>query len=211
MLISLVDILRCPKPHAETWLVASIDRVELRDIVTGTLGCPQCMGEYPIRDGVVYFDDDVPRRAGPPPDEAEAVRLAAALDLTDPRMVAVLHGEWGTQAPLMRGIAPAQLLLVNPPVDIASGDGVSIVVAHRAPFAQASVDAVAIGGGGDASDAMVASLQASLRAGKRMLGPVALAVPVDVTPLARDADVWVGQLDAQLVTSAPIMPARRAR
>jgi uncharacterized protein YbaR (Trm112 family) len=209
MLISLVDILRCPKLHPETWLVASIDRVELRDIVTGTLGCPHCMSEYPIRDGIVYFDDDVVRRDAPPPSEAEAFRVAAALDLTDPRMVAVLHADWGAQAPLVRGIAAAQLLLVNPPQGLVSGDGVSIVIARRAPLAQASVDAVAIGA--DATGAMVESLRGSLRAGKRILGPISLPLPADVSELARDTSAWVGQLDAQVVTSAPIMPTRRAR
>ena len=209
MLISLVDILRCPKPHPETWLVASIDRVELRDIIAGTLGCPDCMSEYPIRDGIVYFEDDVVRRDAPRPGEADAFRVAAALDLTDPRMVAVLHDDWGALAPLVRGIAPAHLLLVNPPRGFASGDGVSIVIAHRAPLAQASVDAVAIGT--DATDAMVDSLRASLRAGKRMLGPTSMPLPASVRELARDDSLWVGELGSQVMTSAPIMPTRRTR
>jgi uncharacterized protein YbaR (Trm112 family) len=209
MLITLVDLLRCPKPHPETWLVASIDRVELRDIVAGTLGCPECRSEYPIRDGIVHFDDDVVPPAPRAATDAEAMRLAAALDLTDARMIAVLEGEWGSLAPLLRGLTPVPLLLVNPPAGITSGDGISIIVAGRAAIAQASVDAVAAGG--DASPAMVESLKASLRAGKRMLAPASIAIPADFTELARDDDVWVARLDTQLVTSAPIMPARRAR
>jgi hypothetical protein len=58
---------------------------------------------------------------------------------------------------------------------------------------------------------MVESLRASLRAGKRMLGPASLPRPDEVSELAHDGDVWVGQLDAQVVTSAPIMPTRRGR
>jgi uncharacterized protein YbaR (Trm112 family) len=209
MLISLVDILRCPRPHAETWLVASIDRVELRDIIDGTLGCPNCHAEYPIRGGIVYFDEEVRRPEADDPSEAQAVRLAAALELIDPRMLAVLHGSWGTHAPLVRGIAPTPLLLVNPPVEIASGDGISIIVAHGAPLARGSVDAVAVDGGASAD--MAGALGSSLRGGRRMLAPAKLPVPAGFTELARDAEVWVAQLEAHAVTSAPIMPARRAR
>src|SRR6185503_4957152 len=205
MLIALVDMLRCPRTHDETWLVASIDRAERGDIVDGTLGCPICMTEYPIRDGIVWFDDDAPRPPSAAPNEAEATRLAAALDLTDPKMVAVLHGHWGAHAPLLPGLTPAPILLVNPPADIVTGDGVSIVVANRAPLARASVDAVAMA---EASNEMAGSLVASLRAGRRMLAPASMSVPPNFTELARDNDVWVAQLDAQFVTSAPIMPLR---
>jgi hypothetical protein len=41
------------------------------------------------------------------------------------RMTAILHGTWGALAPIMRGLTPAQLVLVNPPDGIASGDGIS--------------------------------------------------------------------------------------
>src|SRR6476620_4400515 len=55
MFIELVDALRCPNTHEESWLVASADRMEARHIVSGSLGCPICKSEFPIRDGVVDF------------------------------------------------------------------------------------------------------------------------------------------------------------
>src|SRR4051812_31652364 len=115
MFIPLIDTLRCPNLHEETWLVASIDRAEERDMREGVLGCPQCLAEYPVRDGVVYFDPTISRGAFIAPDELQATRIAAALDLTETRMTAVLHGAWGAHAQLVRGMSPAQLLLVNPP------------------------------------------------------------------------------------------------
>jgi uncharacterized protein YbaR (Trm112 family) len=207
MFIPLVDVLRCPQPHEETWLVASIGRAEERDIRSGTLGCPKCLAEYPIRDGVVAFAEDVAREPFSAPSDEEATRLAAALDLTDPRMTALLHGHWGAHAPLMGAMTPAQLLLVNPPQGIASGDGISIVVAARAPVAQRSVDAVAIGAGATAE--MIASLLAALKGGKRALGPISLPVPAGLRELARDDAVWVAELESATLTSAPIMPTRR--
>src|SRR5437868_5022464 len=156
MFIPLVDILRCIRPHEDTWLVASIERAEERDIIEGTLGCPSCLAEYPVRDGVAIFDPGVVRPEYHQPSEHDVVRLAAALDLVDPRMTAVLHGSWGAYAPVLRGMSPVPLVLVNPPEGIASGDGVSIALAATTPVARGSVNAAAIDAG--ASDAMIASL-----------------------------------------------------
>lgn len=211
MFIPLVDVLRCVRAHEETWLVASIDEARDRDIVTGTLGCPICLAEYPVRDGVVLFDD-VPNSAGPPagaPSEEGAIRVAAALDLTDARMTALLHGSWGAYAPIIRGLSPAQLLLVNPPHGITSGDGVSIVRSrHVAPVARGSVAAVAVGEG--AAGSMLDSLVATLKPSGRMIGGVRLAVPAGLTELARDEEVWVAQRETS-AESAPVTLTRRSR
>ena len=206
--IPLVDILRCIRPHADTWLVASIERADERFIIEGTLGCPTCLAEYPVRSGVVYFNEDAVRPPHREPSESDAMRLAAALDLTEPRMTALLHGAWGAHAQLVRGFSPSQLLLLNPPEGMASGDGVSVLVSETAPLAQASIDAVAL----DAplNDALFASLRGSLRRGGRILAPVAVPVPPGFTELARDGEVWVARLDDAAIVSAPIMPTRRA-
>jgi uncharacterized protein YbaR (Trm112 family) len=209
MFIPLVDMLRCTRSHADTWLVASIDRAEDRDIIEGTLGCPTCLAEYPVHEGIVAFSDRVSRAVLRAPREKDAIRLAAALDLTEPNMTAVLQGEWGAHAQILRGLSPSQLLLVNPPEGIVTGDGISIVLADTAPFAYGSAHAVAVDATAD--DGMVSSLLASLRAGGRMLGPVTLPVPQSLTELARDSDVWVARLEMSAATSAPILPTRRPR
>lgn len=208
MFIPLVDSLRCPNAHDETWLVATIERAEQRDIKQGMLGCPVCLAEFPIREGVVYFAE-LERAPFVAPSETEATRLAAALGLTDARMTAALHGEWGAHAPLVQSMSPAQLLLVNPPQGILSGDGVSIVIADRAPLAAGSMDGAAVDA--RATPAMVAGLQASLRGGRRMLGPVSIETPAFLTELARDSDVWVAQLDPGATTSAPVLLTPRSR
>lgn len=208
MFLPLVDILRCVRPHTDTWLVASITRAEARDVIEGTLGCPVCMAEYPIRDGIVYFGESIERATTSDPDEAEAVRLAAALDLTDPRMVAVLHGEWGAQAQILRGLTPAQLLLVNPPTGVTGGDGISIVVAESAPLAYGSVNAVAIGS--DASDAMRRSLETSLRGDARMFGRFDSPIPAGFNELARDDQVWVAERPRGEVGTPPIRLTRKS-
>jgi hypothetical protein len=209
MFIPLVDILRCIRPHEDTWLVASIDRAEERDIIEGTLGCPSCLAEYSIHEGIVWFDPQVARAEYRQPSEHDVVRLAAALDLVDPRMTAVLHGSWGAYAPMMRGVSPVPLVLVNPPEGIASGDGVSIVLSPTAPIATASVSAIALDAGADR--AMIASLVRALRGGGRMVGPLTMALPDNLVEITRDHEVWVARLDAETMASAPILPTRRSR
>lgn len=206
MFIPLVDTLRCPHAHEDTWLVASIERVDNRDIISGALGCPKCFAEFPIRDGVVQFDDAAPRPPYRALSEEDAVRIAAALDLTDARMTAALQGEWGVLAPVIAGMSPAQLLLVNPPDGIASGDAVSIVRALRAPVARETMSAAAFDA--SASDEMVASVAASVKPRGRLLGPASSPIPEHFTELVRDDEVWVAERDAG-ATSAPVSLSRR--
>ncbi len=207
MFLSLVDSLRCPKVHAETWLVASIERLDDRDIVEGVLGCPECLAEYRIHDGVVEFGGGV-RPPFTAPTEHDALRLAAALDLTDARMTAVLHGTWGACAPIIAGISPAHLLLVNPPAGIVSGDGVSIVAGEIVRFASASMSAAALDT--TATAEQIAATRAAVRGGGRIVGPVGLEMPGDLAELARDEDIWIGQVPAGTI-SQPVMPARRSK
>ena len=212
MFIPLVDSLRCVAAHEDTWLVASIERADERDIREGFLGCPICFAEYPIREGIVYFGvDPVGVTAPAMPErvtEDDAVRLAAALDLTDPRMVGLLYGTSGAFAPLIRGFSPAHLLLVNPPAGMASGDGVSIVRTGKvAPVARGSMDAVALDSG--ASPEMLDSLVTAARGGGRVTGPVNIAVPTESVELTRDERIWVAERAAD--ASAPLVSLRRAR
>ena len=87
MFIEIVDAFRCTRPHELTWLVASADRLEDRDIVTGELGCPVCGARYPIAAGLAYFRDPDARSLPPAPARAagdaseRAVRAAALLGL----------------------------------------------------------------------------------------------------------------------------------
>jgi uncharacterized protein YbaR (Trm112 family) len=206
MFIELVDLLRCPNPHEDTWLVAQMDRVQARQIMTGTIGCPICSAEYPVREGIVYFTEHAPRMAWRDPSDQDAMRLAAALDLTEARTVAVLHGVWGAHASIVRGLSPSRLLLVNPPEGVEAGDGISIVLAETAPLASAAANAVAMDAA--ASGGMRASLTRALQPRGRMLAPLEVALPDDLTELVRDDEVWVAEAPAGVV-SPPIQPLRR--
>jgi uncharacterized protein YbaR (Trm112 family) len=135
MFIELVDALRCPTAHEESWLVAAAARMSFRHIVEGTLGCPVCHAQYPIHRGVVDFRR-APHAALPPdaaPDGEQAMRLAALLDLTDATGFAVLLGPWSVHAPLLRAVAETPLVVVDPPEGVESPGSPCSAVTVRSP------------------------------------------------------------------------------
>src|SRR5689334_5423026 len=102
MFVELIDLLRCPRPHEDTWLVASAEETASRHILRGALGCPLCGAEYPVVDGVADFGEAPV--AGPAEDHVDAddtMRAAALLGLTAPGATVVLGGVWqAVAAPL---------------------------------------------------------------------------------------------------------------
>jgi uncharacterized protein YbaR (Trm112 family) len=193
MFIELVDALRCPVPHEESWLVASADRMEARHIVDGTLGCPVCRAEYPIRRGVVDFRRGAPRALPPgtTPDAEQATRLAAFLDLADATGFAVLVGARGAHASLLRAQVDTPLVLVDPPEGVEGEPGISVLRCDGdLPLAAGAARGVAIDGG---SPERVASAVRATRVSGRVVAPVSTPLPEGVRELARDAADWVGE------------------
>jgi uncharacterized protein YbaR (Trm112 family) len=196
MFIELVDALRCPRDHAESWLVASATHMEARHIMRGTLGCPVCLAEYPVEDGVVDFRAErraVPTRRETRPADS-AMRLAAMLDLADASGFAVLIGAWGSIAAELTGIVETPLILVDPSGEIVGSPGISVLRCDgQIPLATGAARAVAI----DAASGMRSeSAVRAARAKARVLAPIAVPVPQGVRELARDAQVWVGEREA---------------
>jgi uncharacterized protein YbaR (Trm112 family) len=206
-LIELVDDLRCPRPHEETWLVASADRTAGRDIIEGTLGCPICRAEYRIHEGVVWFTERgrgavtasgavTAKASGQPVDPEVAMRLAAFLDLTDVQGFALLAGSWGPAAPLLRAIVPTPFVLLNPRPAVEAGNGISVLeIAASIPLADATCRGVAL----DGAHADAGHLDAAIRVlqpGGRLVAPASTPAPQGVTELARDEHLWVAEREA---------------
>ena len=207
MFVELVDSLRCPRPHDETWLVASADETVARHIVTGTLGCPICHAEYPIVDGVAHFEGDGPARRGtagaPAPDDA--LKLAAFLGLAEGRGSVLLLGRWGASAPALAAMVTAPLLLVDPPLGAESRGAISIVTAgDRAPVAVGSMRAAALDDG--AGGPMVESIVAAVRPGGRVVGPTSLTLPSGLREITRDESLWIAEREGG---SSPLVRLQR--
>lgn len=208
MYIELVDALRCPRPHEDSWLVAHAERMESRHVLDGTLGCPVCRAEYPVNAGVV--DMSLGTHVRPPvsqtPDREQAARLAAFLGLDGPQGFAVLLGAWGAHASALRELVDCPLLLVDPPADVLAEPGLSIIRTSGAvPLAAGAARGVAI----DVADlhgdhpARVRSAVQLTRASGRLVAPASLPLPDGIRELARDSSVWVAEREpapAPLVT-----------
>ena len=196
MFIELIDVLRCPNAHEESWLVLASAGIDGRDVMEGVLGCPVCEAEYPIADGVARFARESRSRAvvGPSTEE-EALRLAALLDLATPKGYAIITGTLGNSASYLRAFTDVPLLLVNPPPDTEMGSGVSGITVDSdwttLPLASSSARAVALD-----DLATPAQLLAALRVVRpsgRVLGPLALSLPDGVSELARDDRQWLAE------------------
>lgn len=209
MFIGLVDDLRCPRPHDETWLVASAVRTEGRDILEGTLGCPICHAEYPIHHGAVLFDDVEPSAGEPAPggDAGLAMRLAALLDLSDSRGFGVLCGVYAPLAGLLRGVVPPHLIALNLTPAVTMGEGVStLIIREGIPLAGATCRGVAL----DAAHADAAHVEAAVRVLQprgRLVAPAATPLPPGVSEMARDDQFWVAERSA----APPRLVALRGR
>ena len=193
MFIELVDALRCPVPHEESWLVAAATRMEHRHIVHGTLGCPVCSAEYPIRDGVVDFRRGADREAASRPagHDEPAMRLAAMLDLTDAQGFAVLLGRWGSRAAELAAIVETPLILVDPSDGVIGAPGISVVRTDgEVPLGAGAARAMAID---EVGVARAASAVRATRTRGRVMAPLSLALPDGVRELARDDALWVAE------------------
>lgn len=213
MFIELLDQLRCPRPHEDSWLVLAAGRTEGRDVYEGVLGCPVCKAEYSIVDGLVRFAEVPLAKPLPAPNEHEALRLAAALDLTSPQGYVILVGAWGNHATALHAMSDAQLMLVNPPAGLAMGWGLSGLTMRadwiRLPLASASARAIALD---DA--AMPSQLDGALDtlgAGGRLVAPASLRLPDIVTELARDERHWVAERTSSGRSSGIVSLTRRGR
>lgn len=210
MFIDLLDALRCPADHDETWLVARIDKMAGRYIAEGSLGCPVCRREYAIREYVAYFSESFAASAPAEPVVGTAddrlTRVAALLDLGAPGGFVGLAGSVSEDAVALALTFDVQAVIMNPPFAVKRGEGCSVLrCGDRAPLAAGSLRALAYDKHVAADEALVTSLVRAVRSGGRVLAPVSVPRPDGVRELARDEEEWVGVAE----TPSPFIPLSR--
>lgn len=203
MLVELIDRLRCPHVHSDSWLVATVSRTEHRRLVDATLGCPVCGAEFEVRNGVVSFGEAVcsaPMMAT----EDEVIRSAALLRVEE-RGLYVLDAGWGSLAPGLLALITAEYLLIDPPAGIVAEESVGILsgVGDRWPLAGASLHGIAIE---RATSARLADALRTLRTGGRLVAPASAQVPSGARELARDERHWVAEKVGDVVSLARARP-----
>lgn len=196
MFTELIDTLRCPNRHEDSWLVASSSRSDERHIIDGTLGCPICRASFAIVGGEARFAAPPAQEPVATLDDDAAFRLAAQLHLVEAPEPVLLIGVWTAAAiPLLRLTPTVKLFLGNSRLARVV-PGQTSTITHstaRLPLAGASLRAVAIDAT-HATDALVGDCTRVLRVTGRLVAPAGVMLDAALwKPLARDDEVQVAE------------------
>jgi hypothetical protein len=191
--IELTDLLRCPAPHPESYLVLLPDRMVGRDVIAGRLGCPVCGAEYLIREGRAELGT-APHR-GAAASRLDGHGILALLGLDGPGgFVALVGGAARSGPEVAAGLEGAHIVGVNPPEELDAGPGVSVVEAERFPFRTRSLRGVVLGPEYGDDQAWVSAAAQAVLPGLRVAGEGSgegLESPLE--PLAKAGGAWVAR------------------
>lgn len=214
MWIELVDLLRCPREHEDSWLVLSATRIVGRHVVEGTLGCHICGREYQLLDGVADLrdaegdPDALPTTdAGEPtiaphaapaggeyaPAAELATMLAAYANLADAGGCAAIGGspQLSTAAEVIGELTGVAVLLVNPTEPLPQGLS-GIRCGHTLPISSNGLRALVL----DAATAAGLDLATAcrrVRPGGRIVLPAGTRLPPGARELAHDSEWLVAE------------------
>ena len=170
------------------------------------LGCPSCSAQYPIREGIADFSAglaipscEAERAAASHNREEHATRAGAYLDATEPGATIVLGGIWAYAAEELSQIGGGAGARAQP---ARWSQGIrprrhSCSVGSEIPVAPGSVLGVAFDAWFPAK--LVASAMRAVRPGGRIVGPVTIPAPAELSVLAHDENYWVAQKAPEVV------------
>ena len=196
MLRDLLDALRCPHDHDESWLVAMVHRADGPLLVDADLACPVCGSEFAVRDGVAAFAQAV---GGAELEAAtDPLRLAAQLGVSDSALPILLAGRSAQAGAGIAAFTPAPQVWINarPPTQDAPLAVSRLTVGARLPLGVATLAAAAV----DiphATPALLDGLVRAVRPGGRLVAPATMPLSSGVRELARDDRDWVAEITTQ--------------
>lgn len=210
MQLALVDLLRCPRPHEETALIATIDQMGPGGIDRGMLACPVCDARYRIDQGGIVFSPHERERcwaapAAKAPTPESVLRAAALLGLVEPGGIIVLGGADVGVAAALHDQVDVACVLYNPPGHVTGWHNVTPVYADILPLAPAVLRGALLD---TTTGPAAAGLVRALQGGARLVAPTGTPVPTGVRELARDDESWVAERGA-VSASAPVPLTRR--
>jgi uncharacterized protein YbaR (Trm112 family) len=206
MHIEMTELLRCPADHRDAFLVLATAEMRGRTVERGTVGCPVCGKEFPIRGGVVDFTGAGRREPGagrsvsapgsrlPAPDD-----LRALLDLSSPGGYVVLVGDAVRQAEgLARVLEHVHFAGINGPSDVRATPYLSLLRAEDGiPLRDAFVRGAVVGADALTAQWVSEAVRVVLK-GRRIVLAGAPPFPggagsAGVETLAAERGIWVGR------------------
>jgi uncharacterized protein YbaR (Trm112 family) len=204
MHIELTEMLRCPEPHREEFLVLSTSEMNGRMVWIGLVGCPVCHRNFEIIDGVVDFSEVVTGerqlravRRTPAPESPvllDPQSLQALLELTGPGGYIVLVGSAARLAEGLAGLmGGVHFVGINAPPDVEELPVLTLLQTDRViPLRQAMARGVVVGAE-LARTPWVAEGVRVLLSGRRLVIEDEQAAPAGLKKLASGQGVWVGE------------------
>jgi len=196
--IELTEMLRCPEPHEEGFLVMSTGEMRGRMVRSGMLGCPACGKEYPIVKGVAHFSGASVAPSGtaprsPLPVDAEA--LQALLDLSGPGGYVVLLGVAARHAVGLAGLMGGiHFVGVSAPDDMEELSVLSLLACETMiPLRQTVARAVVVGSDRVGAEWLVEARRVLLPGRRLVIESEQVAAPVGLTRLALGHGLFVGE------------------
>jgi uncharacterized protein YbaR (Trm112 family) len=220
----LLDALRCPAPHDESWLVAMVHRADGPTLLEAELACPLCGAEYHVTRGEAWFsgtpDSVLPEASGNAKvgDSATDVeRLAAQLGVMGGLAPVLLSGRYAAVATDYAALTGAPVVVIATerlPMTIRDARVSVLHIGHQVPLGAGTLAAAALDmGSAMANDAslLLASIARAVRTRGRMLAPISHRLPATLTgtmrELARDDDEWVAEV---IAASSGLVELRRS-
>jgi uncharacterized protein YbaR (Trm112 family) len=197
--IELTEMLRCPEPHGEVFLVMSTGEMLGRMVRSGILGCPICRREFPILKGIVNFAEKGKGETGNVDDHratvVDAETLQALLDLSGPGGYVVLVGRAARHATglaaLMGGV---HFIGINAPPDLEELPVLSLLVCPgMIPLRQTIARGVVVGPDRLGSEWLAEARRVALPGRRVVVEGVDVPVPAGLTQLAVADGLFVGE------------------
>lgn len=195
MHIELTEMLRCPEPHEQQHLVLSTGEMIGRMVRSGTVGCPVCRREYPIREGIVDFGGKGNGERGPvarPPEYLPT--LQALLDLSGPGGIVALLGGAARYAVGLAGLMGGiHFVGINAPGDVREQPVLSLLSGpDLVPLRDAMARGVLVGRDLAREPWLAEGCRVLLR-GRRLVVEDGDARPPGITRLASAEGLFVGE------------------
>lgn len=195
MHIELTEMLRCPEPHADGFMVLATGEMVGRMVRSGIAGCSVCHREYVIKDGVVLFGEAAPSATLHSAPRTEAATLQALLDLSGPGGYVVLVGDAARDAAglaaLMGGV---HFIGVNAPPDVEELPVLSLVRSTVAiPLRQTIARGVVVGADLARAPWLVEARRVLLPGRRWVVESEAVELPEGISKLAAGQGLSVGE------------------
>ncbi len=208
MRLELAEKLICPAAHEATPLIVVAQETRERDLRVAQLGCMLCRRAGEVRDGSVHLGQRGARPHEEPPHAVTAdafLRLAALLGLNESNALVLLGASYALFAPQLIEAHEAIVAVYDATGASPSDVGHIQVAEECVPFSSGTFAAAALDGSMSATT--IADAVRCVRVGGRIVGEAAVSTPRGVRELARDAEGWVGEVEA---AASPVIPLRRA-